>query len=111
MENLHVRIRYASKTRKASDAHTKCYKKETFLQEPSYQEFNTFDANTFNEPNNSFRPFRIEVLASKTYNLLPSHHTNDEDANSIEWSRYRSTVIENRQMTNKAVIDLQKTPK
>jgi hypothetical protein len=88
----------------------------TSPSEPEYQEDIKLDTAKFNELNNKFGPFKIELFASKTNNLLPTHYTKDEDAYSTEW--VRSSFYGNPKYTNddiyraldKAVSDFQKAP-
>jgi hypothetical protein len=54
-------------------------RQNAFLQEPEYPEDIKLDTERFKELNNKFGPFDIELFASKTNNLLPSHYTKEND--------------------------------
>jgi hypothetical protein len=45
------------------------------------------DTERFKELNNRFGHSEVELFASKTNNLLPSHYTKENDCYSTEWMR------------------------
>jgi hypothetical protein len=83
---VHLNINYASNTRKAFDSALLSAqiltRNNTFLQEPEYQEDIKFDTGRFQELNNKFGPFEVELFAYQqqtTNNLMPSHFTKEND--------------------------------
>ena len=89
---------------------------KTSVQEPEYQEDIKLDTARFNMLNNKFGPFKTELFASKTNNLLPMNYTKDDDAYSTDW--IRTSFYGNPKYTNddiyraldKAVSEFQHQP-
>ena len=117
---VHLNINYAGNKRKASDSALlsaqMLTRQNAFLQEPEYQEDMKLDTGRFKQLNGKFGPFEVELFASQTNNLLPSHYTKENDCCSTEWMRlafYGNPKYANDDIyraLDKAVSEFQKAP-